>query len=146
MKIAWFTPFNKECATGNYSKYAAEALAKKLSGDKKRQDAASELDKAVEKRLSLISAASSVIQDFKHDGLSDRDIMLKVIEKALPFEAEIKTDKLDNVYIKARFDAAMTLVKERANITVGAGSGTRIDAAVIEEKKRKRLSIMEDKK
>jgi len=125
---------------------AAEALAKKLSGDKKRQDAASELDKAVEKRLSLISAASSVIQDFKHDGLSDRDIMLKVIENALPFEAEFKTDKLDDVYIKARFDAAMTLVKERANITVGAGSGTRIDAAVIEEKKQKRLTVMGGKK
>jgi hypothetical protein len=125
---------------------AAEALAKKLRDTKKRQDEASVIDRAVKRRLSLINSAKSVINDFKYDGLSDRDIMLKVIGQALPFESEVKTDKLDDIYIKARFDAAMSLVKERANIYVGAGSKNRIDSAVIEEKRHKRLTMMEESK
>ena len=107
-------------------------------------DEAAKIDEAVKKRLSLIDTAKSVIPDFKYDGLTDRDIMLKVIEKTLPYEQGVKVDELDEVFIIARFDAALSLAKEKANITGETLTSGRIDEAEIEKKKNKRLNMMEE--
>lgn len=123
---------------------ALEALSGKQREDKKRADEAAKIDEAVKKRLSLIDTAKSVIPDFKYDGLTDREIMLKVIEKTLPYEQGVKVDELDEVFINARFDAALSLAKEKANITGETLTSGRIDEAEIEKKKSKRLTMMEE--
>lgn len=124
---------------------ALEAVAKKQDDDKRRSDEAVKLDEAVKTRISLIDTAKSVISDFKYDGLSDRAIRLAVIDRILPYEKDVKVDALDDIFISARFDAAMGLAKERANITGDTTSEGRIDEAAIEKKKAGRLKVMEDK-
>jgi hypothetical protein len=122
----------------------AEAVLKKLKGDQNKQDMADMFNRAVNDRISLLETAKAVVPDVKHD-MSDRDIMLKVIEKHLPFDAGTKVSKLDSVHIKARFDAAMELAKVKANFDVaGPGSANRIDTAAVNAKKASRLSVMED--
>ena len=125
---------------------AAEAALKKLKNTQNKQDMKDMFDKAVSDRISLIETAKAVVPEIKQD-MSDRDIMLKVIEKALPFDSGTSLSKLDNVYIKARFDAAMALAKEKANYDVtGKSSVNRIDSAAVEAKKASRLTVKEDMK
>jgi hypothetical protein len=121
---------------------ALEEVLKKKKEEQKRNDEAIRIDEAVKKRLALIDAAKGVVPEFKYDGESERDIKLKVINKILPFESSVKVDTLDDVYIDARFDAALQFAKEKANIDIG-GNAIRIDERAIEEKKRKRLQMME---
>lgn len=123
---------------------ALEALTSKQKERSARGDENAKLNDAVNKRLMLIDTAKSVIPDFKHDGLTDRDIMLKVIETTLPYDKSVKTDELDEVFIQARFDAALSLAKEKANITGETVSTGRVDEAEIEKKKNKRLKMMEE--
>jgi hypothetical protein len=99
-------------------------------------------DAAIAKRLELVDAARSVIQDFKHDGLSNREIRLKVIEKSLPFKSEVKIDKLDDVRIDAQYEAAMSLLREKAALRTDAEpSENRLDEAAIEKKRQARLTM-----
>lgn len=121
---------------------AFEEILKKKKEEQKRNDEAVRIEEAVKKRLTLIDAAQSVVPEYKYDGESDRDIKLKVINKILPFESSVKVDALDDVYIDARFDAALQFAKEKANIDIG-NNAVRIDERAIEEKKKKRLQLME---
>ncbi len=100
-------------------------------------------DAAIARRLELIDSARSVIDGFKHDGLSEREIKLKVIEKALPFRQEIKVDSLNDARIDAQYDAAMSLLREKAALRVDHASptGNRIDEAEIEKKRQARLNL-----
>ncbi len=122
---------------------ALEAVTKKQDADKKRSDEALRIDEAVKNRLTLIDTAKSVIPDVKYDGLTDRAIKLAVIEKTLPYDKEVKVDTLDDLFIDARFDAALTFAREKANITGDTVSDNRIDEAVIEKKKSARLNMLE---
>jgi hypothetical protein len=74
-----------------------QAVIDKNTQNVKRKDDASRIDKAIEERLSLIGVARSVIQDFKHDGLSNRVIKLATIAQVLPFSDSVKTDELEEV-------------------------------------------------
>ena len=123
---------------------ALDALTKKQTESQKHADESTKLDEAVKKRLALIDIAKSIIPDFKYDGVTDRDIMLEVIENTLPYDKGIKTDELDDIYIQARYDAALSLAREKANTTDERGSTGRIDEAAVEAKKNKRLNIMKE--
>ena len=124
---------------------AAEALIKKLGSVTKKHDAAIVFDKAVNRRIQLIETAKAIVPDFKYDGMNERNIMLKVIENTLPFDEGTKLDKKDDVYIEARFDAALAYAKSQANYDIGnSNSSNRIDASAINEKKQKRLNWMKE--
>lgn len=122
---------------------ALDAVTKKQKDASARADEDARIDAAVKNRIILIDTAKSIIPDFKYDGLSDREIKLAVIEKTLPYEKAVKTDALDDVFIDARFDAALSFAKEKANITGDTTSEGRIDEAAIEKKKSQRLNMME---
>ncbi|MBN2157915.1 MAG: DUF2213 domain-containing protein [Spirochaetes bacterium] len=99
-------------------------------------------DAAIAARLGIVEAARSVMSDFKHDGLTNRDIKLKVIEKALPFKAEVKIDKLEDVRVDAQYEAAMSLLREKAALrTDEPSAGNRLDEAAIEKKRQGRLTL-----
>jgi len=102
------------------------------------------MDSAINERLSLVDMARSVLPDLKHDGLKNRDIKLKVIEKLLPFGAEVKTDSIADVTVDARFDAAAALAREKAAIRTDQGSAvSHLDEAQIEKKRLGRLNLHE---
>lgn len=124
---------------------ALEAMTAKQKAARSKAEQESRIDEAVDKRLSLIETAKSVISEFKHDGLSDRAIKLAVIEKILPYSKEVKTDSLEDVFIDARFDAAMSLAKEKAEINPAGVPDSRLDEAAIATKKAQRLNVMEAK-
>lgn len=97
---------------------AAEEAAKKASAEfqaeKARADSAEEkmkempgkIAEAVKERIELERSASKFLGEEKLDGLSDEDIMRKVVIKSSP-EAEPKVKECDAVYLRARFDQAV---------------------------------------
>ncbi len=101
------------------------------------------MDEAINARMSLVDAAHALIKDFRHDGMSNREIKLKVIEQVLPYGKDVKVDALDDVVIDARFDAALSLAKEKAAVMdeEGASGVPRLDEAVIEKKRASRLDV-----
>ncbi len=101
------------------------------------------MDAAINARIDLIDLAKSAIPDFKHDGLSARDIKLAVIEKVLPFKSDVKLDSLDNVRIDAQFEAAASLAREKAAIRTDTIHCARVDEAEIEKKRAARLTMHE---
>ncbi len=121
---------------------ALEALiAQKDKSGKAKQDAA-RIDAAIQERMGLVDAARSVIPDFKYDGMLNRDIKLAVIDKVLPFEKETKVDALEDVFIDARYDAALSLAREKASLDEGTSTSPRIDEAEIAKKRASRLDVM----
>lgn len=99
-------------------------------------------DAAIAKRLELVDAARTVMPEFKHDGLSNRDIKLKVIDKSLPFKGTVQIDKLDDVRVDAQYEAAMSLLREKAALRTDAEpSENRLDEAAIEKKKAARMNM-----
>lgn len=127
---------------------ALEAALKKFTDKDVAKEATVKLDEAVKARISLIESAKSVCPDLKHDGMTDRDIKLEVIGKILPYESTVKVDALEDVYINARYDAAMSLAREKA--AIGGESSPRFDGkaaqAEIEKKREARLNMNSDKK
>jgi hypothetical protein len=127
---------------------ALEAALKKFTDKDAAKEATTKLDEAVKARISLIETAKSVCPDLKHDGMTDRDIKLAVIGKILPYDSGVKVDSLEDVYINARYDAAMSLAREKA--AIGGEQGSRFDAkaaqAEIEKKREARLNMNSDKK
>lgn len=123
-----------------------DALEATLAKNKADKDTAVKLDEAISERIQLVDSARGVIQDYKHDGKTDREIKLDVIDKVLPYDKSVKVDELDAVFIDARYDAAMSLAREKAldgdNHT---SSAPRLDEAAIQEKKNKRNNIRGDK-
>ncbi len=125
---------------------ALEAALKKITGDQKEKDEAKRLDAAVNARISLIETAKAVCKDLKHDGMTNREIKLKVIGATLPFEEGVKTDSLEDVVIDARYDAAMALAREKAAIMDDVPPGSvRIDEKEIAKKRDGRLNMMSQK-
>ncbi len=124
---------------------ALDAVNKKQKETQIKADEQTKIDEAVKSRISLIDTAKTVIPDFKYDGLSDREIKLAIIEQTLPYEKTVKIDDLDDVFISARYDAALIFAKEKANITGNTAPASRIDEAAIEKKRAGRLNMMEEK-
>lgn len=125
---------------------ALEAALKKVTGDQKEKEASKRLDEAVNTRISLIESAKAVCKDLKHDGMSNRQIKLAVIDRLLPFGEHVKADSLDDVVIDARYDAAMALAREKAAIGDDEGAGAfRIDEKEIAKKREGRLTMMSQK-
>lgn len=122
---------------------ALEAVTMKQKDARIKADEQIRIDEAVKNRINLIDTAKSVIPDFKYDGLTDREIKLAIIDKTLPYDKSVKTDDLDAVFIDARYDAALSYAKEKANITGETTQEGRVDEAAIEKKKSARLNVME---
>ena len=84
-----------------------KALTDKLTKQKERADAAESPDrlaKAVRKRVLVEAAAARILPDVRVDQMSDRDIMLAVLEHTGRDVAEAKERSDD--YVEARFDEA----------------------------------------
>lgn len=120
---------------------ALEAMVKKLTAQKTEKDSVARMDEAISARMKLVDSARAVLKDYKHDGKTDREIKLDVITKLLPFDETIKTDSLDAVYIDARYDAAMSLAREKALDADEATGVPRIDENAIAQKKAARLNM-----
>jgi hypothetical protein len=84
----------------------AQKEALKSEIEKIRSDAADQKD-----RGSVIETAKGIIKDIKTDGLSNREVMLKFIAEKMPYKAETKVDSLSDEVVRARFDAAVEVVK-----------------------------------
>lgn len=120
---------------------AQEALLKKQGEKSKEKEDAMRMDEAINARMSLVDTARAVIKDFKHDGLSNREIKLKVIEQVLPFGKDVKIDSLEDVVIDARYDAALSLAKEKASVMDEDNGAPRFDEKAIATKRAQRLDI-----
>lgn len=103
------------------------------------------LDSAIARRLAVVEIARSTIPDFKHDGLKDRDIKLAVIQKVLPLGPDVKPEKLSDVVIDARFDAAAALSREKAARREDSAPSITLDEATIEKKRISRLNLYDTK-
>jgi len=106
-------------------------------------------DALVAKRLKLVSAAKQVAGDTKLDGLSNRELKLLVIDKTLPYDSGVKRDSLKEESLDARYDAALELLRHKANEGDQTGTietGTKLDEAAIQAKKQKRLNLFEGEK
>ena len=116
------------------------ALKKEL--EKFKTDAAD-----VKGRDAIVDTAKGIIKDFKTDGLSNREIMLKVIEGKLPYKPEVKQDKLSDDLISSRFDAACEIARFQAAENPDKEKGTQQtkttqDAEeVIRERRAERLGL-----
>ena len=99
-------------------------------------------DQAATEKVEVLEAAKGV-DGIQTDGLSTKEIKLAIIGKGLPFKPEVKIDGLSNDVINARYDAAVELLKKTANIPqrkTMIKDTVKIDASVIEEKKRALLN------
>lgn len=100
-------------------------------------------DSLLSKRMKLVDTAKGIIPDLKHDGLSDRELKLKVIAATLPFDASVKMDSVDEAIVNARFDASAELARSRAALQGSSSSRMDENDAVkkIQESKNKRLNL-----
>jgi hypothetical protein len=105
--------------------------------------APSKLDAAINERLELIELARACIPEFKHDGLSNRDIKLAVIDKVLPFGPDVKRDTVSDMVINARFDAAAALTRELAARRDDSSGRVIVDEMEITKKRLNRLNLYE---
>ena len=110
-----------------------------LLGEKQRQlqeaTQPAAMDSAIAERMELMELARACVPDFKHDGLKNRDIKLRVIEKLLPFKTDVKIDGLADAVIDARFDAAASIAREKAATREDSTPASRLDEAAIEKKR-----------
>ncbi|EKN88905.1 PF09979 family protein [Leptospira interrogans str. 2003000735] len=110
------------------------------------QDAAikEQIHKAATERLKLIDTGKAIIPEFKADGLSDREIRLKVIETILPGK-KIEKDAKDEI-VEAIYDAAVEVAKDKFFVNKPDRTSVRIDEADIEKLKEARFDMREKKK
>lgn len=120
---------------------ALEAVVKQKEADSKQKEATMKMDEAINARISLVEVARSVIKDFKHDGLTNREIKLKVIDHILPFGKDVRIDSLDDVVIDARYDAALSLAKEKSAVMDEDAGAPRFDETEIAKKRAQRLDV-----
>ncbi|EMK12925.1 MULTISPECIES: DUF2213 domain-containing protein [Leptospira] len=109
------------------------------------QDAALEeqIQNAANERLQLIETGKAVIPEFKADGLSNREIRLKVIEKVLP-NKKVAKDEKDEI-VNAVFDAAVEVAGDKFFVSKPDATSVRIDEADIEKLRVSRLDMREVK-
>lgn len=106
-------------------KDAAEEKAAKAEEEKQDALSPAKLDARVQARVALVQQAASVLGDeVRLDGKSDLEIKKLVIAKVSP---STKLDDKGEVYIEARFDAAMEAVKAEPNEGL-AKLRTRVDS------------------
>ncbi|EMF82241.1 PF09979 family protein [Leptospira weilii serovar Topaz str. LT2116] len=109
------------------------------------QDAALEeqIRNAANERIQLIETGKAVIPEFKADGLSNREIRLKVIETILPSKKVAKDEK-DEI-VNAVFDAAVEVAGDKFFVNKPDATSVRIDEADIEKLRIARLDMREVK-
>ena len=106
------------------------------------------VDERLESRSKIVDVATALIKDFDSKGKKDAEIMLEVINEALPMEdgKELTLDSKDYL-IEARYEAAAEVARHRS--TIAAPSGRRsqnrqiADEAKILELKNNRLTRFE---
>jgi hypothetical protein len=105
------------------------------------------MDAAIQGRVALIEMAKAVIPDIKHDGMPERDLKLKIVEKILPNALASRKDALTDVQLDAYYEAASNLARERAAERSTAQDGAvKLDEKAIAEKKSARLNMNKGKK
>lgn len=121
-------------------------LKKKLnpSGDSASQKPPQDSNEAMiakraDERMKLVETAKAVVKDFKHDGLTDREIRTQVI-KAMTPNAEIKQDWNDEV-VKVSFDASVNIAKEKFFMDKKTSNLPTMDEAEIEKLRAARLDM-----
>jgi hypothetical protein len=130
------------------AKDAAQAKCDELEAElKKRTDSlsAEKIDELVQKRIKLLGTATKILGvEEKYDGVSDIEVMKKVITK--------KHDKLDltgksTEYIHARFDAIAEMVEgsEKTVENFGKNTHARNDGTVVDAAEARRKMIEESK-
>lgn len=124
---------------------ALQALLAEKTKLLEEANAPATMDAAISERLELVELARSCVPDFKHDGMKNRDIKLAVIDKVLPFGAEVKKDSVSDVVINARFDAAAALARETASRRDDSAGSVTLDEAEIMKKRNGRLNLHEAK-
>ena len=133
--------------TDDKSKMQAEldSTKEKLDAAEKK-NSSGEIDKAVEKRLALVAEATPHLDEETLKtvaDMSDEEIKKAVILAKCP---EAKLDEKDEVYIQARYDAALEMKAEKAddegmaaqraaaNADSASSNGERVDAGKAKEK------------
>ncbi len=119
---------------------AVEEDAKKKATQKQEATDAADFTAAVKARVALEKKASKVLgDDVALDGLSDRELKVKVISET----TETSMDEKSDAYVDARYDMAVeSAVEKKINMdselnTVGATSMTNTDAESDSVKARK---------
>lgn len=104
------------------------------------------LDSLVSEKLNALDSARAVIQGFRGDGLSTKEIKLQVISKLLPFKADVKLDSISDTEIDYRYDAALQLAREKQALNPIIQSERKLDSSQIEKLKHSRLTLNEEGK
>lgn len=119
-----------------------EELTKAAQPDAAATETAA-MDAKIAKREALRDAAKIIIPDVKLDGLSERDIKLKIIAAKLPFPEGTRQDaSLSDVHVDAQFQAAVNMARQQA-MDAGLGidpSEIRNDEKAIEDGRKARAS------
>ena len=104
-----------------------------------------QVDQRIDERSTLIEAAKSVIENFKHDGKDDATIKAEVVQTVgLELPDAPTGQRHDAATVDAYYAAAMRLARERAGNHPDqnrADGEPRLDAAAIEAVRRKRLQL-----
>lgn len=117
-----------------------KTLKDELEKAKDQKPSQDELDAAVKERLALVDTARDYVKDFDPEGKSNKDIKVLVIQT---LDEEFKPDEKSDEYIDARYDGAVSVLKNMAHKTVGdrslkiPGKG----GAGLDEKRQKRLNM-----
>jgi hypothetical protein len=93
--------------TANEKASQFEAKADSLSEEVeslKKVDSQEVIDAAVKERISIEKTATRVLKEDSFDGLTNVEVMKKVVVAKYP-ESKQKLDSKDEVYVQARFDA-----------------------------------------
>jgi uncharacterized protein len=104
------------------------------------------LDSLVSEKLNALDSARAVIQGFRGDGLSTKEIKLQVISKLLPFKADVKLDSVSDTEIDYRYDAALQLAREKQALNPVVQNERKLDSSQIEKLKHSRLTLNEEGK
>lgn len=97
------------------------------------------ISKRTNERMKLVETAKAVIKDFKHDGLTDREIRTHVI-KAITPNVEIKQDWSDDL-VTVAFDTSVSVAKDKFFMDKKNDFFPTLDEAEIEKMRYARIDM-----
>jgi hypothetical protein len=131
---------SKEELMAKLENLQAEVMAWKEKYSQLEEAVPEMADEMAEEKAQVLDAAKAMDEEIAVDGLSTKEIKMQIISKGLPFKDGIKVDGLSDEIINARYDAAIDLLKARANMPKGnemQKSTMKIDRSSVEEKRMK---------
>lgn len=106
------------------------------------------VDERLESRSKIIDVGTALIKEFKSEGKTDSEMMIEVINEILPMEdgSKLTTDSEDYL-VKARYDAAAEVARQRSMISSPSGRKSQkkeiVDDNKIVELRNNRLDQFE---